>query len=238
MISHSTKPGATWAAAPLMCKPIPLFLLFFALLIGFGRAQAQTTHRIGFGVGSATPVGDFKRNRFEDDYPPMARRGVNWQLTYRTDLKPYLAIGATAGFRGHRFDLDAFAAPDDELVLRRQARGWRSSYALADLYLQSAPSNLFGYLKGSLGIAHNVSPNVQVDTPYGPIHRSSKSAVAPTYGIASGFGVQGGRILFTLDIGMLRTRPTFEIENAQGEKTSVKQAMHVVTSMLSVGYTL
>jgi hypothetical protein len=214
-------------------------LFLFAILLGIGTAaNAQTAHRIGFGVGSATPVGDFKRDRYEDDYPPMAQRGVNWQLTYRTDLKPYLAVGATAGYRSHRFNLDAFAAPDDELVLRREARGWRSSYAMADLYLQSAPSSLFGYVKGSLGIAHNVSPNVQVDTPYGPVRRSSSTVVTPTYGIASGFGVQGSRVLFTVDIGMLRTRPTFEIENAQGDKTTVKQAMHVVTSMLSISYSL
>lgn len=219
---------------PTYFLPLFLVLLFCISTV----AQGQTTHRLGFGVGSATPVGDFKKDRYEDDYPPMAMRGLNWQLTYRTDLKPYLAVGATAGYRSHRFDLNAFVDPNDDLVLRKEARGWRSSYALADLYLQSAPSSLFGYVKGSLGIARTTSPEVQVDTPYGPIRRSSDTATAPTYGIASGFGIQGGRILLTVDIGMLRTRPTFDIENAQGDKTTVKQPMHVITSMIGLNYTL
>jgi hypothetical protein len=222
-----------------MHKPLHCLLTVFALMFFLAfEMQAQSTHRIGFGVGSAAPVGDFKKDRFEDEYPPMARRGVNWQLTYRTDLKPYLAVGATAGYRSHRFDLDAFAAPDDVLVLRREASGWRSSYALADLYLQSAPANLFGYVKGSVGAANNKSPEVQVDTPFGPIRRSSDTAVALAYGIASGFGVQDGRFLLTVDIGVLRTRPTFDVTNAQGDKTTIKQSMHIITSMVGLSYTL
>lgn len=168
----------------------------------------------------------------------MARRGVTVQGTYQVDIKPYLAVGASAGFRFHRFDMDAFAAPDDELALRREATGWKSTHALADLYLQSRPGSLFGYVKGSVGGVYSKSPGVQVDTPYGPIRRSSDTAVAPAYGIASGFGIQDGRFLFSVEIGLLATQPSFEVTNAQGVRSTIRQPMHTINSMLGLSYTL
>lgn len=214
-------------------------LLVFAFLVCFcAAAQAQSVQRVGLQVGSASPIGDFKKDRFEDDYPPMARRGVNVQGTYRVDVKPYLAVGASAGFRFHRFDMDVFAAPDDELALRRDATGWKSTYALADLHLQTPPGQLYGFVKGSLGTARNKSPEVQVDTPYGPIRRSSDTALALAYGIASGFAIQNGRFLLTVDIGLLAIQPTFNVTNAQGVKSTLKQPMHTINSMLGLSYTL
>ncbi|PVY42857.1 outer membrane beta-barrel protein [Pontibacter virosus] len=222
-----------------MFHPLYRHLLVIALLVCFSAAaQAQRVHRFGLQVGAASPIGDFKKDRFEDDYPPMARRGVNVQGTYRVDVKPYLAVGASAGFRFHRFDMDAFAAPDDALALRREATGWKSTHTLADLYLQTPPGTLFGYVKGSLGGAHNQSPEVQVDTPYGPIRRSSDTALALAYGIASGFAIQDGRFLLSLDIGLLATQPAFEVTNAQGVRSTLKQPMHTINSTLGLSYTL
>lgn len=222
-----------------MSYPSLRFLIVLALLVSFSAAaQAQRVQRVGLQVGSASPIGDFKEDRFEDDYPPMARRGVNVQGTYRVDVKPYLAVGASAGFRFHRFDLDAFAAPDDQLALRREATGWKSTHALADLYLQSPPNTLFGFVKGSLGAAYSRSPEVQVDTPYGPIRRSSDKALAPAYGIAGGFGIQDKRFLLSVEIGLLATQPYFKVTNAQGVRSTLKQPMHTVNSMLGLSYTL
>ena len=161
-----------------MLHPLYRYLFALAFLVCFSvAAQAQRVQRFGLQVGAASPFGDFKKDQFEDDYPPLARRGVNVQGTYRMDVKPYLAVGATAGFRFHRYDLDAFAAPHDELALRREATGWKSTHALADLYLQTTPGTLFGFLKGSLGATYNKSPKVQVDTPYGPVRQSSDNAM-------------------------------------------------------------
>lgn len=215
------------------------FLFVFAFFVSLSTAAlAQNIHRFGIQAGSATPIGDFKKDRFEDDYPPMARRGVALQGVYRVDLKQYLAVGATAGWRFHRFDLDAFASPDDALVLRREASGWESTYALADVYLQSSPGPFFGFVKGSLGAAYNKSPQVQVDTRYGPIRRSSDTSTALAYGIAGGFNIQKDRILFSVELGLLYTKPTFEVTNAQGINTTIKQPMHTVNSMLGLSYTL
>jgi hypothetical protein len=50
--------------------------------------------------------------------------------------------------------------------------------------------------------------------------------------------VQDGRFLLTVDIGVLRTRPTFDVTNAQGDKTTIKQSMHIITSMVGLSYTL
>ncbi|MBX0333403.1 hypothetical protein K3G39_09140 [Pontibacter sp. HSC-14F20] len=215
------------------------FLLVFALLISFpAMAQTQRAQHIGLHIGAASPIGDFKKDRFEDDYPPMARRGVNVQGSYRVEIKSYLAIGASAGFRFHRFDMDALAAPDDALALRRDATGWKSTYALADLYLQTPPGQLYGFVKGSLGTAYNKSPEVQVDTPYGPIRRSSDTALVPAYGIASGFAIQDGRFLLSVEIGLLAAQPTFNVTNAQGARSTLKQPMHTINSMLGLNYTL
>ncbi|WP_076422352.1 hypothetical protein [Pontibacter lucknowensis] len=221
--------------------PYPLYRIFFflAFLLGLSTVtQAQLVQRVGLHVGAATPIGDFKHDRFEDEYPPMARRGLNVQAAYRVEVKPYLAVGATAGFRFNSFDLNAFASPDDVLVLRREASDWKSTYALADLYLQSPSSSLFGFLKGSLGAAYNKSPEVHVDTSFGPIRRTSDSAAALAYGLASGFAIQQGRFLLTVEVGLLGTRPTFEVMDAQGGKSTLKQPMHTVTSMLGLSYTL
>mgnify|MGYP003578452239 CR=1 FL=1 len=222
-----------------MLHPLHCYLLALAFLVCFSvAAQAQRIQRIGLQVGSASPIGDFKQDQFEDDYPPMARRGVNVQGIYRVDVKPYLAVGATAGFRFHRFDLDAFAAPDDKLALRREATGWKSTHALADLYLQTTPGTLFGFVKGSLGAAYSKSPEVQVDTPYGPIRRSSDKAMALAYGIAGGFGLQENRFMLSVDIGLLATQPSFKVTNAQGVRSTLKQPMHTINSMLGLSYTL
>ena len=217
----------------IRCLSVLVLLSFLAL-----EVQAQHTQRIGFRMGSAAPIGDFKKDRFEDEYPPMAKQGINLEGHYRVDIKPYLAVGATAGWRTNRFDMDAFASADDVLVQRREASGWKSTYALADLYLQSAPGSLFGFVKASVGAAYNKSPQVQVDTAYGPIRRNADTAMAFAYGIGSGFGIVVGRVLFTLDIGVLNTRPNFEISDAQGNRSTVKQPMHTVNSMLGLSYTL
>lgn len=222
-----------------MLRPLIRFLSVLALLFCLSApAEAQRVQRIGFSVGTAAPIGDFKRDRFEDDYPPLARTGANWQLNYRTDLKPYLAIGATTGFRSHRFDIETFAGPDDGLVLRKEASGWRSAHLLGDLYLQSTPDILFGYLKGSLGVSYNQAPEVLVETRFGPVRRSSDTALAPVYGIASGFGVQDGRFLLSFEIGVLRTRPEFDIQDAKGASTTVKQDMHFISYSMGLSYTL
>ncbi|PKV63063.1 hypothetical protein [Pontibacter ramchanderi] len=201
-------------------------------------AQAQRARRFGLQVGMAAPIGDFKKDHFEDDYPPLARRGANVQGNYRVDIKPYLAVGATAGFRFNRFDLDMFAAPDDELVQHRKASGWKTTYALADIYLQTPPGTVFGFVKGSLGAALNKSPEVRVETTFGPIRHSADPVLVPAYGLSSGFAIQNGRFLLTVEIGVLRTRPSFEITDAKGNRSTLKQPMHTVNSMLGIGYTL
>ena len=204
----------------------------------YGQDNTTSRQRIGLQIGSAVPVGEFSKNRFEDDFPPMASRGTILQGSYVYDLKPGIAVGATAGWRWNSFDLDSFAKEDDELVLSRQAGAWQTGYVLADLYLQSKVRSFFGYFKGSLGGAYNQSPELQVNTRYGMISRSSDSAMSLAYGLAGGIGVQAKQLGFSLEIGSLASRPTFEVSDAQGQGFRYRQAMQTVNVNFGVNYTL
>jgi hypothetical protein len=213
-----------------------LFLLFLTTAV-----QAQDVpleQRINLRIGNAVPIGDFKRDRFEDDYPPMAKYGFALQASYARDLKPFLAVGATAGWRRNSFDLDAFAKADDELVLSKSAGSWQTTYTLADVYLQSRPGGLFGYFKGSLGGAYSKSPELRVDTPYGTIHRNSDTAASLAYGLAAGFGVQVNDFDLSLEISTVATRPGFEVTDAQGNSARYNQSMRTASVSFGVGYRL
>ncbi|MBD1397114.1 hypothetical protein H9Q13_08045 [Pontibacter sp. JH31] len=222
-----------------MRRTFSVILLVLALA---ASATAQDIYplgqRIGLQLGSAVPIGDFSKDRFEDEFPPMASKGTMVQGSYARDLKPGIAWGVTAGWRWNRFDLDRFAQEDDELVMSRRASAWQSGFVLADLYLQSKVQRFFGYVKGSVGGAYSQSPDLQVNTSYGPIARTPDSAVSIAYGLAGGIGVQAKQVNFSMEIGTLASRPTFEVSDAQGQRFRYKQSMQTVHVNLGVSYTL
>lgn len=214
-------------------------VLLFCLIT---EVQAQNDNslqqRAGLQLGSAVPAGAFGKNSFEDEHPVMARSGIMAKGFYARDLTAGIAVGGTVGWRSNRFDLDEFAREDDALVLSREATAWQTGFALADVYLQSRAGNFLGYFKGSLGGASNKSAGLQVNTRYGPITRTSDSAFSMAYGMAGGIGVQADRIEFSLEIGALATRPTFEVADAQGKHIKYKQAMQTVNVSFGLAYTL
>ena len=213
-----------------------------ALLLGMmSTAVAQDQplgKRIQVQVGSAIPVGRFDKTHFEDEYPPFARTGILLTASYARDLKPGIAVGGTAGWRRHQFNLDEFVGADDELVEAKEAGAWQTGFALADVYLQSRGRHFFGYLKGSLGGAYSQSPAVRVDTRYGAIVRSSGKAASLAYGLAAGVGVEADRIGLSLEVGSLGTSPTFKVTDARNQSTSYRQPMRSVHMAFGVYYSL
>ncbi|MHC2990612.1 hypothetical protein OB13_03065 [Pontibacter sp. HJ8] len=222
-----------------MKKSIRFVVLFLCLA---AAVQAQDDklagQRIRISIGSATPVGDFDKDRFEDDYPPFAQSGTALSISYAHELKPRIAVGATAGWRRNAFNLDKFAGEDDELVRSREATAWQTGFALADVYLQHGGRSFFGYLKGSLGGASSTSPRLEVETEFGPIRRSSDQATSLAYGLAYGLGVEAQRLALSIEIGSLSTKPTFEVRDVQGNSTRYKQAMRTIQLSFGVAYTL
>jgi hypothetical protein len=221
-----------------MNKLLQAFLILLFVTTAVQAQDAPLAQRINLRIGNAVPIGDFKKDRFEDDYPPMAKYGLGLQASYARDLKPFLAVGATGGWRRNNFDMDAFVREDDELVLSKTAGSWQTTYTLADVYLQSRPGGLFGYFKGSVGGAYSKSPELRVNTSYGPIHRSSDTAAALAYGLAAGFGVQINDFDLSLEIGTVATQPSFEVIDAQGNSTRYKQSMRTASVSVGVGYRL
>lgn len=222
-----------------MLKTLQL-ALFIACLTTMAHAQEDKLlgQRIGLRIGSAVPTGDFNKNRFEDDLPPMAKNGMLAQGSYSRDLTAGIALGGTAGWRWNKFDLASFAKEEDELVLSRSATAWQTGYVLTDLYLQSKIRNFIAYFKGSLGGAYSQSPALQVDTRYGRIARTSDSAVSLAYGLAGGVGVQANQMAFSLEIGSLSTRPAYEVNDASGLRFGYQQGMQTVNVTFGVSYTL
>jgi len=221
-------------------------LVIAAFICAGTGAYAQTAtpppplHRFSLQLGNAIPLGDFRSNNFEEDYPPFARGGSMLSAGYARTVRPYLALGATAGWRFNNFDLDAFVATDDELVQSKRAKDWQSGFVLADVYLQP----LLGeeatfYVKGSLGASFNGSASLSVETTYGTIERASDKATALAWGVAGGAQVPiVPRLSLNLETSFLATRTTFEVKDKNGSITTYKQAMNSLQLSVGVSYTL
>lgn len=215
-----------------------LYLIFCLSTVTPAQYSSQLRERLTISVGNAVPIGDFKKDRFEAAYPPMAKSGLNLQVSYAQDVKPFVALGGSVGWRRNPFDLDSFTKAEDELVRSREATAWQTGFALADVYLQHRGKSFFGYLKGSLGGAYSTSPRLEIETEYGPIRRSSDKAASLAYGLTYGLGVEAQRIALSAEIGSLATKPIFEVRDVQGNSTRYKQAMRTIQVSLGVAYTL
>jgi len=210
--------------------------------VAFAQQDTLSRHRIILKIGRAFPHGEFKRTDFKDAYPSLAQDGLLFGAGYIRSLHPFLAVGATAGWRRNAFNLDDFIWPNDTLLVReKRATAWHSVFTLADVYLQKSyteqktHNEVTVYLRGSVGTARNTSAALHIRTIYGDINFAESHKVALTYG--GTLGVQTGytRFRFILELGYLTTRPSFAVKDARGKTLRFRQVMG--TWDLSAGMT-
>ncbi len=190
-------------------------------------------------MGIAPVSGSFGKGGFDDAYPAFARDGLLLTASYRYNLGRHLAAGTSVSYRHNRYDLDAFAAPDDELVTGKSSEAWRSVFTLADVYLRFPVEGVLeAYLKGSMGASFNRSASWQVQTVYGDIVMPADRATALALGWGSGIGYNAHPFLVTVEAGMLHTKPVFTVPNTQGHLFRHRQAMNTFHVSLGVQFTL
>ncbi len=207
-------------------------------------AQTEATepgqqHVLGLQLGSAFVSGNFGKADFSDAYPAFARDGLLLTGSYRYNLGRYLGVGASGSLRHNRYDLDAFADPDDELVTGKSSEAWRSVFTMADVYARFPVEELLEvYLRGSMGASFNRTASWQVQTVYGDIVMPTDKATALALGWGSGIGYNVRPFLVTMEAGMLYTRPAFTVPNSQGRPIRHRQALNTFHVSLGVQFTL
>ncbi|NDK55262.1 outer membrane beta-barrel protein [Pontibacter fetidus] len=209
------------------------------LLSGFAAtAQDSLAYRSGIRIqyGGAYPTGDFNNTNFEEDYPPFAKEGSMFQVSYLRSIKERLFAGATLAWRRNTFDMDKFADPADELVTDKSSKPWQSVFVMADAEYRFIARDGFFYVKGSLGSAFSRSARLQVNTLYGTINRPADNGFAFAYGLHSGVQVDLNQFGIGFETGVISTRSTFEITDAQGKTTRYKQTMATINCGLFANY--
>lgn len=212
------------------------------LAITFGAtAQDDASlerHSVYMQAGMATPRGTFGTSSFEEDYPEFADIGVLLQGGYRYRISKFLAAGGSLAFRYNSFNMDALVEDSDNLVTGKDAKGWQSVMALADVYafypLPDEVTTL--YAKAMAGASFNRSAAWHIDTPYGSIDMPADNAKAAAYGWAAGLMLNAKPVELYVEAGMLYTKPEFNVLNTTGEAFRHKQAMHTFNVSLGVSY--
>ncbi|MHA6248754.1 hypothetical protein ACXYMU_12505 [Pontibacter sp. CAU 1760] len=190
-------------------------------------------------LGSAYPIGDFSKTRFDDTLPAFAAEGLLVQLSYTHPVRPLLVLGATTGYRSNPFQEDAFAKDNDDLVISIQSTGWRTAYALADVQLQvPLHTKTAYYLRGSVGGAFNRSASLLVETRFGTIKREKDTAIALMFGLSSGVQFTLNRVVLDIGGSLLNTQSGFEVVDAQGNRINDKQPLNTASITVGVGYPL
>ncbi|MCX2741749.1 outer membrane beta-barrel protein [Pontibacter anaerobius] len=215
------------------------FLFMLALPALAQTEEPEGRHVLGLQLGIATVSGSFHDSAYEDEYPAFARDGLLMAGSYRYNFGRYLGAGASLSYRHNRYNLDAFAAPDDELVTGKSAEAWRSVFTLADVYIRvPMPEVMEVYLKGSAGASFNRSASWQVQTVYGDIHMPSDRATALALGWGSGISFNMHPFTVGVEAGMLFTRPEFTVADPKGNPLQHRQPMNSFNVSLGVQFRL
>jgi hypothetical protein len=128
--------------------------------------------------------------------------------------------------------------PADELVKEKEAKAWRSYTTMADIYLQAGTGEFTAYIKGSAGAAFNRSAYLHIQTDFGDIKRSAANATSFAYAIGGGLHQGVGKIGINVEAYLLKTTPTFEVEDAQRHITKYRQAMNSLQISFGLTYAL
>ncbi|MBC5772557.1 hypothetical protein H8S95_00645 [Pontibacter sp. KCTC 32443] len=220
-----------------MKKSILGLLLVLCAFTTIAQPDSLThSSRISISFGGAFPVGDFSSSDFEDTFTPFALSGPLAQISYLHDIKPYLAAGATLGLRRNAMDLDEFASDTDELVISKNSESWQSVFTLADLQFNFSTLTRNLYLKGSVGAAFNRSASLQVETPYGTINHAPDTNTSFAYGASAGTLINLNQFSLGLESGILSTRPTFKLTDAQGNAAKYKLSMTTINLVAFASY--
>ncbi|RIJ34077.1 outer membrane beta-barrel protein [Pontibacter oryzae] len=220
-------------------------LIILVIFTGSLCAMAQDNapiekHTMYLQVGVATPKGDFGSADFEDDYPDFADQGPLLQAGYRYRFSKFFAAGGSVTYRYNKFRMDAFVDDSDDLVTDKEARGWQSAMALADMYaLYPLPDETtILYAKASAGASVNRSASWRINTVYGSLSMPADNASASAFGWAVGIMLRAKPVELYVESGMLYTKPAFTVAGAQGNRFKHKQAMNTLHVSLGVSYTL
>ncbi|MEJ8755965.1 hypothetical protein WG947_03075 [Pontibacter sp. H259] len=219
------------------------FILACALVLTTLAASAQDTltyksSSIRVQFSGAWPTGDFNSDSFDKEYPPFAMAGPMLQISYLRNLQGTWYAGTSLALRWNQVDLDKFAKESDALVLSRESNPWQSVFTMADLQYQAETPGRVFYMAGSLGLAFNRKASIKVNTPFGTINQPAHNNIAPAYGFNIGIIEYFDKLGIGFELGILSTKPTFEVTNQQGRKTTYSQPMPTINFGISATYTL
>ncbi len=196
----------------------------------------EARHRVSLQLGIAYPNGEYNSSSFEDDYPAFAREGLLLTGEYRYSLHKHWAAGVSVAYRNNGYDLDALVQSADELVTAKDSEAWRSVFTLATLYYTLPLGSAELYAKGAAGASFNRSASWQVSTTYGNIRMPEDKATALALGWAAGFNVPIRPLIVGFEAGILYTRPTFTVQDAQGNPFRHRQPMHSFNTSVGLSY--
>jgi len=210
--------------------------LFFTIIAAFAQDAKPYTSSIKVRFGGAFPTGDFDSESFDKVFPPMAMSGPMLQVNYLRNIKKNLSAGATFALRRNPVNLDAFATESDELVISRESEPWQSVFTMADLQYQLQTLTRVFYVRGSLGSAFNRKASIKVNTTYGLIDLPPVNSTALAYGLHIGITEHFNRLGIGFETGILSTKPTFKVQDAQGRTTTFSQEMTTINVSMSLSY--
>ncbi|QCR23182.1 hypothetical protein [Pontibacter sp. SGAir0037] len=211
---------------------VALSLLISALVTfpGLAQERSKRTHHIYLQGGIAAPLGelDLMGLRIEG----MINDGGIAKISYAKDIFSFLAVGATIGRRVNSFNIAVMEEATSGTVL---VPPWRTTTALADLYLKLPLKQFSIYTRGSVGLAMPKTWQLDIHTSVETGRLSTVRKPAEAYSAAGGISYRINKLEFGLETDLLLTNPELRLD-FDGMQSQQKQLVGTWNNSLRLGY--
>jgi hypothetical protein len=181
--------------------------------------------RVYVNIGVAFPTGSFKSQFVTVDRINGVKRGGMIVMGYSHDIHRLIALGASMGMRINEVDDEGYLKRFNAQGLNKQtledARSglWKTSFLLADLFVQMPFRNIILYSKFSYGLAYTEHPTnymrytEQIYAHYEgrEIEWSAEPVFSVAYGFAGGLRYEIGKFGIGIEAGWFATKPNFNL---------------------------